>query len=434
MSQRHGYINYLFRAIAPFPYALLKFMHSKPAEIPDRSDIDMLVAQDQRRAFLDLIGKGPEIKRIHLSEKSYATYVSLLFHDNSYLEIDLIFRFDRKGIIYLDPEEVLLSAEELPSGLKVASKHHNFEYTLLFNLLNGASVPERYCHYFSSFTPEQRSEIFAHITSRYKININVLDDLYPVHSRFTKKIIAQIHQRSVNQGIARLQHRMHYLRDALHSALHQRGITITFSGVDGAGKSTVIEEVRQSLENKYRQKIMVLRHRPSILPILSSFRYGKQNAEKRAREKMPRTGQNESRIGSLFRFLYYYIDYIVGQYYVYFRYTLRGYTVLYDRYYFDFIIDSRRSNIVLPKGFIKFLYHFVFKPKVNVFLFAPAEVIYSRKQELSITDISDLTREYRTLFEELDSKRSGQQYIAINNTNLEDTLHRVINACVSASL
>lgn len=434
MSQRHGYINYWFRAIAPLPYALLKFMHSTATEIPDRSDIDMLVAPDQRRAFLDLIGKGPDIKRIHLSKKSYATYVSLLFNDGSYLEIDLIFRFDRKGIVYLDPEEILVAAEELPSGLKVASRHHNFEYILLFYLLNGASVPARYRDYFSSFTPKERSEIFAHITGRYKININILDDLYPVNSRFTKKIIGQIHQRPVNQGVSRLRHRIRYLGDAFHSALHQRGITITFSGVDGAGKSTVIEEVRQSLEQKYRQKIVVLRHRPSILPILSSFRYGKQDAEKRAREKMPRTGQNKSRIGSMFRFLYYYLDYIVGQYYVYFRYTLRGYTVLYDRYYFDFIIDSRRSNIVLPKGFMKFLYHFIFKPKVNVFLFAPAEVIYSRKQELSISDISALTHEYRSLFEELDGRRSGQQYIAINNTNLDETLHRVINACVSASL
>jgi thymidylate kinase len=173
--------------------------------------------------------------------------------------------------------------------------------------------------------------------------------------------------------------------------MHQRGITVTFSGVDGAGKSTIIEEVRQTLQKKYRQKIVVLRHRPSLLPILSSVVHGKSEAEKRTREKLPRQGTNKSVVSSLFRFTYYYLDYLVGQYYIYFRYTLRGYTVLYDRYYFDFIIDSRRSNIVLPKGFMKWCYHFIFKPQVNVFLFASPEIIRSRKQELSQEDITSLT-------------------------------------------
>ena len=216
--------------------------------------------------------------------------------------------------------------------------------------------------------------------------------------------------------------------------MHHRGITVTFSGVDGAGKSTIIEEVRQSLQQKYRQKIVVLRHRPSLLPILSSFRYGKSEAEKRTREKLPRQGNNKSGISSFFRFLYYYLDYLLGQYYVYFRYTLRGYTVLYDRYYFDFIIDSRRSNIVLPKGFLRFCYTFIFKPQVNVFLFAPAEVIYSRKQEMSINDISALTSEYKELFDELGRDNKREQYLVINNINLDETLNRIMNECVSAAI
>lgn len=434
MSQRRSYIEYFFKAIAPLPYALLKFTHRSAEEIPDRADIDMVIAQESRRDFLELIGKGPDIKRIHLSKKSFATYVSLLFNDGSYLELDLIFRFDRKGILYLNPEEILYAAEELPSGLKVASHSHNFEYILLFYLLNGASVPHHYRDYFASFTFEQRSAIFLHITGRYKVNINVLDELYEVNSRFTKKIIGYIHRRPENQLVLLALHKLRYLRDVAHDAVHHRGITITFSGVDGAGKSTIIEEVRQSLQEKYRQKIVVLRHRPSLLPILSSFRYGKQEAEKKTREKLPRQGTNKSTISSFFRFLYYYLDYLIGQYYVYFRYTLRGYTVLYDRYYFDFIIDSRRSNIVLPKGFLKFCYTFIFKPQVNVFLFAPADVIYSRKQEMSIHDISALTSEYRELFDELGQKRNGQQYLAINNTNLDETLNRVMNVCVSAAI
>jgi thymidylate kinase len=113
---------------------------------------------------------------------------------------------------------------------------------------------------------------------------------------------------------------------------------------------------------------------------------------------------------------------------------LRGYTVLYDRYYFDFIIDSRRSNIVLPKGFMKWCYHFIFKPQVNVFLFASPEIIRSRKQELSQEDITSLTTEYTQLFNELGKSGSKQQYLVINNINLDDTIRRVMNECVSAAI
>lgn len=434
MNQRGRYIDYFFREISGHRYALLKFTHTNVADIPEGSDIDMVIAQDERRAILDIIGKGPDISRIHLSKKSFATYVSLLFNDGSYLEIDLLFRFDRKGILYMNPEEILDHSIDLPGGIKAAAHHHNFEYILLFYLLNGASVPQRYRDYFATFSFEQRSEIFLHITGRYKVNINVLDELYDVQSRFTKKIISFVHNRAENKHLFLLTHKMRYLRDAIHDAIHHKGITVTFSGVDGAGKSTIIEEVKQSLQKKYRQKIVVLRHRPSLLPILSTFRYGKAEAEKRTREKLPRQGTNKSGISSLIRFVYYYMDYLLGQYYVYFRYTLRGYTVLYDRYYFDFIIDSRRSNIVLPKGFLKFCYTFIFKPQVNVFLFAPAEVIYSRKQEMSITDISALTTEYKELFDELGKDNKREQYLVINNINLDETLRRVMNECVSAAI
>ena len=44
--------------------------------------------------------------------------------------------------------------------------------------------------------------------------------------------------------------------------------------------------------------------------------------------------------------------------------------MLYDRYYFDFINDGRRSNINLPARFTQALYAFDNKPKLNLFLYA----------------------------------------------------------------
>ncbi|CAN5577113.1 hypothetical protein BH11BAC2_BH11BAC2_08970 [soil metagenome] len=434
MNQRKEFIRYFFTAINTFDYVLLKYLHASSDDIPETSDIDLLIRKSELSGILDLIRKGPKPERINLHRKSFVTFVSLVFADGSYLELDLIHRFERKGIIYLNAAEVLKSSERNAEGMKVPSLHHTFEYIILFSLINKSSVPQKYQQYLAALSFEERAGIFGYICSKYKLHLNTLDELYDPSLRETKKITTRILQFPINKGFYKFFHRIRYLGDLSSDFIGARGITVTFSGVDGAGKSTILENVKVTLQKKYRQKTIVLRHRPSLLPILSAFRYGKKNAEQKATQNLPRQGNNSSQLGSLFRFLYYYTDYLVGQFYVHFRYTLRGYNVLYDRYYFDFIIDSKRSNIILPKRFLKACYYFVFKPNVNVFLYAPAEIILSRKQEMSEGDINQLTAQYKELFEDLGKNNKHHHYLVINNTDLNKTLDLVIKECISAAI
>ncbi|MBQ0768226.1 MAG: hypothetical protein KBT58_02980, partial [Bizionia sp.] len=128
---------------------------------------------------------------------------------------------------------------------------------------------------------------------------------------------------------------------------------ITFSGVDGAGKTTILREFTGILKNKYGKKVKEIRHRPSILPILSAIKYGEKKAEQKTMEVLPRTGSNKSKMSSYIRFFYYLIDYVFGQWVIYFKYTRKDIIIIYDRYYFDFINDARRTNINLDSKFIK---------------------------------------------------------------------------------
>lgn len=430
MNQRRRFLDYFFKEMKPYRYALLKFIHASINEIPENSDVDILVSQPDLGKILRIVEKGKNIERVQFHKKSFATFTCLLFEDGSYLEIDFLHRFDRKGIVYLDAAMVLDDIDVLKSGLKVASHAYCFEYILLFYLLNDAVVPQKYRDYFSSFSTEERSGIFIHMTSSYGVNINVLEDLYSLHSRHAKKVRLRIENLSVNKGIRFIYYKLRYSLEVLKDAISHRGIMITFSGVDGAGKSTIIDEVNEMLKSKFRQRTVILRHRPSLLPILSSVRYGKSNAERKTREHLPRQGTNASGLSSFFRFMYYYTDYILGQFYIYFKYTLRGYTVLYDRYYFDFIIDSKRSNIVLSKKFMKWGYHFIFKPELNVFLYADSEVIRERKQELDTIAISELTSDYKKLFNELSNGGKQKNYLMVNNVSKEETFHRVMKECI----
>ena len=201
---------------------------------------------------------------------------------------------------------------------------------------------------------------------------------------------------------------------------------ITFSGVDGAGKTTILTKVKELIENKYNKEVVILRHRPSILPILSAIKYGKKEAEKKTQEVLPRTGKNKSKVSSFVRFFYYLLDYVYGQWVVYFKHTSEGKIIIYDRYYFDFINDGRRTNIDLDSGFIKFFYKFVFKPKLNIFLYADPDVILSRKQEMDKKSIVDLTNKYKSLFNELSNKHD-QYYLPIENIEIDETMTEIEN-------
>jgi thymidylate kinase len=201
---------------------------------------------------------------------------------------------------------------------------------------------------------------------------------------------------------------------------------ITFSGVDGAGKTTILTEIKKLLEKKYKKNVVVLRHRPSVLPILSAIKHGKQKAEQKTMEVLPRTGGNKSTLSSLIRFFYYLIDYIFGQWIVFVKHTLKGDIIIYDRYYFDFINDARRTNIQLNEKFIKFFYRFIFKADINIFLYAAPEIILSRKQEMDEKSIVELTTKYKTLFESF-AENSKQKYICIENIDKEKTLQIIEN-------
>lgn len=100
--------------------------------------------------------------------------------------------------------------------------------------------------------------------------------------------------------------------------------------------------------------------------------------------------------------------------------------MIYDRYYFDFINDSKRTNINLDNEIIKFFYNFVFKPDMNIFLYASPEVILSRKKEMEEESIVFLTHKYKQLFREL-WKGNNYQYTSIENINKKVTLSTIEN-------
>jgi thymidylate kinase len=310
--------------------------------------------------------------------------------NGSRIDLDLIFRFRRKNIDYLNASDVLKSRQRFENGLWLASERDNQKYIQRFYALNQAEIPDKY------------------------VNKEVVKPADQIRS--------EVYSLPENKGFRKLVNSVAYLFELVLSMQQDQGFLITFSGVDGAGKSTVIEAVKSELEKKHRRRVVVLRHRPSILPIISAWKYGKKQAEEISVSNLPRQGKNSGKLSSLIRFFYYLIDYSFGQWLIHFRHVRKGTIVLYDRYYFDFINDSRRSNIALSPAFTSRFYFLIKKPQFNYFLWAPADVILERKKELDRDTIEALTSRYIRLFSELQKKDATHLYQCIKNLEIGETV------------
>jgi len=390
-------------------YAAIKFPNGSPENLSEYSDIDLCIKKEDLSGVLKYLKQHPLSLQTHIIKKSFMASVQIFLKNKSLLSIDLVWGFKRKSITMLDANKVIENAYVNEYHIKQMELLDMVRYIGLFHGLNDTKIPSK----FKAYQQVLKEENVALDEILY---CNFIDNTIR-----KRELVKCLNRKPENSLVNRTLSTFNYYLDTVKQLMFSKGLIITFSGVDGAGKSTVIKNVAHEIEKKLRKPVKILRHRPSVLPILSAWTKGKIKAEQDSINSLPRQGTNKSFFSSLLRFSYYFSDYVLGQFYVYFKYTLRGHIVLYDRYYFDFINDSKRSNIQLPKQIIKAGYTFLLKPDLNFFLYADSDTILKRKKELDSKTITVLNEEYLELFGTLKDSKRGH-YTAINNIELVDTL------------
>jgi len=427
-TQREVFVSEFGKELKRTSHAFLKFTEGSLADLQPSSDLDILVLKEDIKSMVNYCNNHLLVKKVKTHQKSFMTIVELYFKDDSFLSIDLLHQFKRRQLQLFDATPLLISAMPNESGVMVPDERFDFEYCFLFYTLNGAAIPKKYKAFYEQKNELQHNRIFNYLNKKYDLKLLNNDELFSYSPYFKLRALSKIKQASFNVKKSQWFNQVSYVLDTLKDILFRQGMIITFSGVDGAGKTTIIEKVKNRLQSKYRKEVVLLRHRPGILPILSAIKHGKKEAEKIASVTLPRKGRNNNVLSSIARFSYYFTDYLIGQVYVYFKYVLRGKIVLYDRYYFDFINDAKRSNIQLNRSFLKVLYRLVFKPKLNFFLYADAATILARKQEMIAPEIDQLTILYKQLFSQMSTQYKSSHYTIIENKELDVTLNTIMKS------
>lgn len=167
--------------------------------------------------------------------------------------------------------------------------------------------------------------------------------------------------------------------------LYPPGVFIAILGVDGTGKSTVIEAIRPVLEEATHNALFVHHLRPNLMPPLARLK-GKK-AVQTGPVLEPHGAIPSGVIGSLVRLIYYTFDYILG-YWLKIRSKIakEPAIVLFDRYAYDMALDPRRFRIRSLGCVAGWFAALAPKPDLILCLYASPEIIATRKQELPLEE------------------------------------------------
>lgn len=170
------------------------------------------------------------------------------------------------------------------------------------------------------------------------------------------------------------------------------GYVIAILGTDGSGKSTIINQITPILNEGFHNGIVYNHLRPNAIPDLGVLMGKKEKMDAPMVVSDPHAGKSSGLVGSLIRWGYYLIDYTIGYLKTVFPVIhTKSKIFIFDRYYYDYYIDQKRSKTNLPDWVIKIGELFVPKPDIILCLGGNPEKIYQRKPETSLEEVTRQT-------------------------------------------
>ena len=165
------------------------------------------------------------------------------------------------------------------------------------------------------------------------------------------------------------------------------GKVIAILGVDGAGKSTIIDAIKPVLDAATHNATVVKHLRPGLLPPLARL---KGKSEIIAGPVVDPHGSKPSGVlGSLFRLTYLLLDYVLGYWFVTrLQIAKQPTVVIFDRYAYDMAVDPRRFRIGLPSKLIRWFTRLAPKPDLIFCLYGSPDMIAARKKELPLAEVA----------------------------------------------
>lgn len=167
------------------------------------------------------------------------------------------------------------------------------------------------------------------------------------------------------------------------------GYVIAVLGTDGSGKSTIIDAITPWLNEGFHNSVVYNHLRPNVFPDLGVLLGKKEKSEKPIVVSDPHAEKPSGLMGSLVRWGYYMLDYTIGYLKsVYPVVHTKSKVFIFDRYYYDYYVDQKRSRTSLPQWILRLGELFVPNPDLILCLGGDPKKIYERKPETSLEEVT----------------------------------------------
>ena len=304
------------------------------------------------------------------------------------LQLDLWTKLLLRGVEWADGREIL-SGTGVHNGIRVAAPGAEAAVTSVKEFMGGGSIKEKYRERLSALAEADGAKFAAVLSPAFGEKAGELRSLLAAGDleganrlgRGLKKALFKKRPFRYLGGSVRR------VFEKLFAGRKKPGMLAAFVGPDGSGKTTIIEKQKELLA-PFFENIAVYHMRYNILPELKTghgFSSMKGRVNSGSAEKKPVKRSLISKLASWFVVLYYTFEFMLGNHLIR-RAGRKNTLVLYDRYYYDHFIQPTTRELVFP--FRKFLLALVAKPDIVIHLNADPEVVYARKQELSVREIA----------------------------------------------
>lgn len=365
-------------------YAVLRNFEGLPGHNKSR-DIDIIITRKSykqlKNELVNLIDQSGWKIITYLYSDRLITYVCACQEGNQteIVQWDFFINTSVFGILLMDAEEFLVN-KKFNGFLYYVDIECQFLDKYLYNRAVGAQYPEKYQ------STREKAEHSPIVEKKIKLlyGVNAVKECDKISS---KKLLLTVIKTNLQQHPGKfLANIICFLWTFCSNYIRSNtGFSVGFTGPDGSGKTTIIDQILERLAPVFRTAHKYYHFRPALFGNLGEVAHSAGLKKEVDRDySKPHRGGKTGTLSSFTRLLYYSIDYIIG-YFVKVKSVIRiTRVVIFDRYYTDIICDSRRSRIYLN---YKFLYWFgkLFIPSLdyNILLTAHSETILTRKRELN---------------------------------------------------
>jgi thymidylate kinase len=359
--------------------------------LPDSydSDIDFMIGQKDFERMPALIAEVARSSNTQLflsvehEINARAYYLaSLSGFELTFVQPDSTSNYRHFGSLWLRSAEVLAGRRWFARGFWIPSAAHEFAYYLIKRLNKRDFSQEHAARLHRLYAEDNRGcdLMIARFWSGRQVrslsrmaDSNDWAEMYLTLESF-RKTLKQTSAETFLQKVASAP------RGALHllgRIVSPTGGWIALMGPDGCGKSSVIDVIREQYTFAFRD-VQCFHMRPKLL---------RRKSQTATVVTNPHGQPPRGTIASVAKALFLLADYFLGYVLRIIPALGRTHLVIFDRYIYDLLVDSKRVRYGGPLWLLRLVARVVPRPDLVILLDAPAEVLWSRKQEVPFEEV-----------------------------------------------